>query len=104
MLINELSKKMGAPIPTIRYYENLGLLKGTTNENVKTNKYKNYDDSHVERIEIIKRGQEVGSSLAEIKVLLDKWFYGISTQVKILNFFESKITEFKYKCNNFFKK
>ena len=43
MLINELSKRTGVSVHTIRYYENLGLIQGVTDINVKTNNYKNYD-------------------------------------------------------------
>ena len=67
MLINELSKKTGVSIQTIRFYENKGLIEGSTDENVKTNNYKNYDESHVERIETIKEAQEAGFTLSEIK-------------------------------------
>ena len=93
MLISELSKKTKVSIHTIRYYENMGLLQGVMNENVKTNKYKNYDESHVERLEIIKGSQEVGFSLAEIGELMNTWFSGTSTKEEILFFFEKKITE-----------
>jgi Predicted transcriptional regulators len=91
MLINELSKKTGVTIHTIRYYENLGLITGTTDESVKTNKYKNYDDTHVERLEIIKEAQEAGLTLAEIKVMMEKWYSGNFGAEEQVEFFESKI-------------
>ncbi len=40
MFINELSKRTGVAIPTLRYYENFGLFKGVTDETVTTNNYK----------------------------------------------------------------
>lgn len=97
MLINELSKKTGVSIHTIRFYENKGLLQGVTNENTKTNNYKSYDDSHVERIEIIKEGQEVGFTLAEIKIMLEKWYSGAFPKEEQLKFFNAKIKEIENK-------
>lgn len=74
MLINELSKRTGVSIHTLRFYENYGLFKGVSNENVKSNNYKNYDESIVEKIEIIKGAKEVGFTLSEIKKLLESWY------------------------------
>jgi len=93
MLINELSKKTGVSIHTIRFYEIKGLIQGVTNESVKTNNYKNYDDSHVEKISVIKEAQEVGFTLSEIKILLDKWYSGTFPKEEQLKFFDTKINE-----------
>ncbi len=93
MYINELSKKTGVTTHTIRYYENLGLLSGVVDESVKTNKYKLYDEHHIERIEIIKEAQEAGLTLSEIKVMLEKWYSGTFNQDDQLAFFDAKILE-----------
>ena len=88
MLINELSKRTNLSIHTLRYYENFGLFNGLTNENVKTNNYKNYDEDLVEKIKLIKEAKEIGFTLSEIKELLDNWFnkrYSIEKKVDILN-------------------
>ncbi|MBT31582.1 MAG: MerR family transcriptional regulator [Thalassobius sp.] len=74
MLINELSKRTGVAIPTLRYYENFGLFKGVSDETVTTNNYKDYDESIVEKIEMIKGAKEGGFTLSEIKKLLDSWY------------------------------
>jgi len=84
MLISELSKRTGVSIPTLRYYENFGLIKGVSDDKVKTNNYKNYDESLLEKIEMIKSAKEGGFTLSEIKNLLDSWFNKrISTEKKI---------------------
>ncbi len=101
MLINELSKRTGVSIHTIRYYENLGLIQGIVDENVKTNNYKNYDESVVERIEIIKEAKEVGFALSEIRELMNTWFSGTSTEEEILSFFEKKVSEIDSKIKKF---
>lgn len=101
MLINELSKKTGVTIHTIRYYENLGLIQGTTDENVKTNNYKRYDDSTVERIEVIIEAKEVGFTLSEIKTMLEQWFDNSSSNEEKLALFTAKITEIDTKIRQF---
>ncbi len=88
MLINELSKQTGLSIHTLRYYENYGLFKGVSEEKVKTNNYKNYDESLVEKIELIKGAKEVGFTLSEIKQLLDGWYskrLSIEKKIEIVN-------------------
>lgn len=74
MLINELSKRTDVSIPTLRYYENYGLFQGLKNETIKTNNYKDYDESIVEKLEMIKGAKEAGFTLSEIKKLLDSWY------------------------------
>lgn len=100
MLINALSKKTGVSIHTIRFYENKGLIQGNTNESVKTNKYKDYDESHVEKIAVIKEAQEVGFTLSEIKVLLDKWYGGTFSKTEQIEFFDAKIIEIESKIRH----
>jgi MerR family transcriptional regulator, copper efflux regulator len=88
MLINELSKRTGVSIHTLRYYENYGLFKGETDEKVKTNNYKQYDEGLIEKIELIKEAKEIGFTLAEIKGLLDSWHnkqLSVEKKVEILN-------------------
>lgn len=100
MLISELSKRTGVSIHTLRYYENFGLFKGVSDENVKTNNYKQYDEGLVEKIELIKEAKEIGFTLSEIKQLLDSWYskrLSIEKKVEIL---QVKITEIDTKIRN----
>jgi DNA-binding transcriptional MerR regulator len=97
MLINELSKKTGISIHTIRFYENKGLIQGTVNEQVISNNYKNYDESHIERIGVIREAQEAGFTLSEIKTLLDQWYGGDFPKEEQLKFLDTKITEIETK-------
>lgn len=97
MLINELAKRTGLSIHTLRYYENYGLFKGVPNEKVETNNYKHYDESLVEKIELVKEAKEIGFTLSEIKDLLDSWFnkrLSIDKKVEVLN---NKINEIDVK-------
>jgi MerR family copper efflux transcriptional regulator len=93
MLINELSKRTGVAIATLRYYENYGLFKGVTDEKVKTNNYKDYDESIVEKIEMIKGAKEAGFTLSEIKKLLDSWYNKRLSSHKKVEVVKSKISE-----------
>jgi MerR family transcriptional regulator, copper efflux regulator len=101
MLINELSKKTGVSIHTIRYYENLGLIQGISDENVKSNNYKSYDENAVERLQIIIEAKEVGFTLAEIKKMLSSWFENSNPKAETLELFQTKIHEIDRRIKQF---
>jgi len=101
MLINELSKKTGLSIHTIRYYENLGMIRGLTNEKVTSNNYKHYDGNTIERLEIIIEAREVGFTLAEIKKILNSWFESVDSKPETLELFQAKIKEIDDKMRYF---
>lgn len=67
-LIGSVAKQSGVPIKTIRYYEDLGLLKavGRTEGG-----YRLFNSDIFARLNFIKRAQRLGLSLAEIKEFLD---------------------------------
>jgi MerR family copper efflux transcriptional regulator len=93
MLINELSKRTGVSIHTLRYYENLGLIKGKTDENVKSNNYKQYDEILVEKVNWIIEAKKVDLTLAEINTLLEDWFTNKLTVNNKIELVEKKIRE-----------
>ena len=97
MLISELSKKTGITIHTLRYYENLGLIQGVSDESVTPNNYKNYGENVMERLEIIAEAKEVGYTLSEIKKILDSWFGGTLNAEELKKLFSSKIIEIEAK-------
>lgn len=101
MLINELSKRSGLTIHTIRYYENLGLIQGISDEKVKSNNYKSYDENVIERLEIIIEAKEVGFTLTEIKKILIAWFESVDSKPETLELFQSKIKEIDVKMKHF---
>jgi MerR family transcriptional regulator, copper efflux regulator len=67
-LIGWVAKESGVPIKTIRYYEELGLLKtsGRTEGG-----FRIFSSDVLARLNFIKRAQRLGLSLAEIKDFLD---------------------------------
>lgn len=74
MLINELSKRTGISVHTIRFYEKSGLIQGKRDETLKTNNYYHYDDETVEKLALIKDAKSVGFSIGEIGQLIEAWF------------------------------
>ncbi len=93
MLINELSKRTGLSIHTLRYYENLGLFTGRADASVTSNNYKQYDEQLVEKIQLIVEAKEIGFTLAEIKQLLEDWFNKALPIEKKVGILEAKIAE-----------
>jgi MerR family transcriptional regulator, copper efflux regulator len=67
-LIGAIAKESGLPIKTIRYYDELGLLKtcGRTEGG-----YRLFDSDVFVRLKFIKRAQHLGLSLSEIKEFLE---------------------------------
>ncbi|SFO54615.1 DNA-binding transcriptional regulator, MerR family [Algoriphagus ornithinivorans] len=101
MLISELSKRTGVSVHTLRYYENYGLFKGENNKTVKTNNYKQYDESLIEKIQLIKEAKEIGFTLSEIKDLLEDWFNHQLSEEKKIQALEAKIIEIDSKITQF---
>ncbi|WP_439143889.1 MerR family transcriptional regulator [Planktotalea sp.] len=66
--IGQLSKQTGVKVPTIRYYEQVGLLEsaGRTDGN-----QRRYDKDGVERLGFIKHARDLGFSIEAITALID---------------------------------
>ncbi len=78
------------------------MFKGVSDEKVKTNNYKDYDESIVEKVELIVGAKEAGFTLSEIKGLLESWYNRrLSTEEKIavvnskVNEIDAKIRQLK---------
>lgn len=67
LTIKKVAVQAGVGIETIRFYERKGLLK---KPNRTLSGYRIFSDKDVKRIRFIKKAQELGFSLAEIKELL----------------------------------
>jgi MerR family copper efflux transcriptional regulator len=65
--IGQLAKKANVSNRTLRYYEELGLI---APKNRGSNRYRYYDESHLQRIHTIKMLQESGFALKEIVAAL----------------------------------
>lgn len=69
--ISEFSKKTNTPIQTLRYYDNLKLLR--PNKIGKYNSYRYYSNEELIRIKVIKKLKKMGFSLKEILSLLNEY-------------------------------
>lgn len=65
-----LAKAAGLGIETVRYYERRGLLPVPAR---KPSGYRAYPETAVRRLRFIKRSQELGFTLSEVKELLALW-------------------------------
>jgi MerR family copper efflux transcriptional regulator len=102
MLINELSKRTGISIFTIRFYEKSGLLEGKQDVSVTSNNYFHYDEVSVEKLEFIRDAKSVGFTIKEIGQIIDAWYnnrYSKAQKLEILDekliSLESKLKEIK---------
>lgn len=90
MLINELSKRTGLSVHTIRFYERYGFVKGTRSTSP-TNNYFHYDEEAVQRLELVIDAKSVGFTLQEIAEILDAWYGNIYTRAQKQQILANKI-------------
>lgn len=66
--IGEISRQAGVKVPTIRYYEGIGILAhaGRTAGN-----QRRYDGRALERLKFIRHARDLGFSLGDIRALID---------------------------------
>lgn len=67
LLIGELARKAGVSAPTIRYYEEIGLLPASSRT---TAGYRRYTDAALQELRFIRKAQGLGFSLEEIAEIL----------------------------------
>lgn len=78
MKISEVARLSRVPASTLRYYERLGILAADRN----SNGYREFDESHLERLGFIAAAKQLGLELPEIRHLLDLADTGTCTGVK----------------------
>ncbi|MFG1423118.1 MerR family transcriptional regulator [Roseixanthobacter liquoris] len=67
MKIGELSKRAVTNVPTIRYYEEIGLLPEPSRS---TGGHRSYGDADVERLSFIRRCRDFGFSIDQVRSLV----------------------------------
>jgi MerR family transcriptional regulator, redox-sensitive transcriptional activator SoxR len=67
--IGEIARRAGVATSTIRYYELIGLLPPSMRVNTK----RRYDVSILQRLNVIRMGQNAGLTIAEIQMLLHEF-------------------------------
>lgn len=68
--IAEVAARSGFSTPTLRYYEDIGLMPAAERTDAG---YRSYDDTALERLRFISRAKQLGCSLDEIKDLGTAW-------------------------------
>lgn len=67
MRISELSDRSGVNAETVRYYERIGLVPAPPRT---ASGYRRYGESHVRRLQMVRRSRELGFSIDEIRALI----------------------------------
>lgn len=67
LLIGEVAKRTGFPAPTIRYYEEVGLLRKPSRAE---SGYRSYSSKTIDELLFVKKAQALGFSLDEIAEIL----------------------------------
>lgn len=98
--INELAKKMGLSVHTIRFYEKEGLL-DSRHVQREENNYRNYSDEAVERLKLIKKFQGIGCSLIELKEILEDKDKNTRSNQQVIEWISQKIAEIERMRNEY---
>lgn len=100
MKIQELAKKTGLSVYTIRYYEKEGLLdsRHVVREN---NNYRNYSDEAIERLKFVKKFQGVDCSLTEIREFLQDKDTNTLTNQQVIERIYQKIRDIERKKDEY---
>jgi len=98
MLIGELSKKSGFTKDTIRFYEKNGLIE-LEDESRMENNYKNYSDTVLRRLEVIRKIKEYGFTLVEIKAMIELYEAGSLEQDRGRKYIRRKVEKIDGKIN-----
>ena len=96
MRIQELAEKTSLTAYTIRFYEKEGLLDSRYVGREKNN-YRNYSEGAIERLNLIKKFQGLGCSLAELKELLKDHDTNIPTNLEVIEWIRQKMNEVERK-------
>jgi len=92
MRIRELAEKSGLTAHTIRFYEKEGLL-DSRHVRRDANTYRTYAEGALERLELIRKFQGIGCSIAELKEILHDKDAHVRTNREVIAWIRQKIAE-----------
>ena len=95
--IGEISKITGTPVSTLRYYEEIRLVQPASKSSAK---YRYYKKDDIQLIVFIKKAQNIGFALDEIKLILSERSSGKSPCPKVRDLAQRKITELREKIKD----
>ena len=96
LLIGELANQFGLSTQAIRYYERLGLL--TTPQRTDSG-YRLYSPEALERLKFIRKAQNFGLSLQEIKQLIELDIYSESSHVAFKEMLQNHLQDLDQQIN-----
>ena len=95
--IGNLAKEAGVGVETIRFYERKGLIRQPLK---KDTGFRTYAEAEVTRIRFIRRAQELGFTLREVKELLDLQSKRKMTGGQVQKKADQKIAEVRQKISD----
>lgn len=97
LTVSEVAKQGGVNLQTIRYYERQGLLTPTSRTE---SGYRIYQKDAIRRLRFIKRSQDLGFSLSEIKEILSLRVSTHTTSADIRARAEAKLVDIEQKIHH----
>lgn len=95
MNIGQASELSGLPAKTIRYYEEIGLVKADR----KDNGYRDYNDTHVHKLGFLKRARNLGFAVEECRNLLSLYEDTERSSIDVKRLAQSKVEEIDQKIS-----
>lgn len=89
MNIGSAAKHSNLPAKTIRYYEDIGLIKPARAENG----YRDYSDQDVHRLSFVQRARSLGFSVEECRLLLSLYENDARASADVKQLAEAKVSE-----------
>ena len=96
LTIGKLALSSGVNVETIRFYERKGILK----QPKKSGSFRYYPEEYIDRIRFVKRSQELGFTLSEVKELLELKIKNKAKCADVLSKTEEKINEINKKIKD----
>ncbi len=88
-LIGAVARQTGISPPTIRYYEEIGLLRASARS---ASGYRRYSDTAIEELRFIKKAQALGFSLEEVGEILTLSRTGQTACARVIGLTEHHVT------------
>ncbi len=95
MNIGQASKLSGLPTKTIRYYEEIGLVKADR----KDNGYRDYSEAHIHKLSFLKRSRNLGFAVEECRNLLSLYEDTERSSSDVKQLAQSKVEEIDQKIS-----
>ena len=95
--IGEIAKITSTAVSALRYYEEIGLLKPACKSSAK---YRYYKKDDIQLITFIKKAQNIGFTLDEVKIILSERNSGKSPCPKVRELAQRKVLELREKIKD----